>query len=156
MKLKDSLPRPRGRPNTGAALSAAERMRRMRARRKEAGMTAKTAWVYSPSTPSEYSSHRLADARSLAIHVVLAEQALKDPALVNRAKALLARWERQQQPHIAPWLKEWQNLVRRPVGELLATMTALTEDGARLRQSSPFSPLLDAAHRKRIHEALRP
>jgi hypothetical protein len=131
-------------------------MRRMRARRKEAGMTAKTAWVYSSSTPSEYSSHRVADARSLAIHVVLAEQVLKDPALVNRAKALLARWERQQQPHIAPWLKEWQNLVRRPVGELLATMTALTEDGARLRQSSPFSPLLDAAHRKRIHEALRP
>ncbi len=156
MKQPAITPRPRGRPPTGAALSAAERMRRMRARRKEAGLKAKTEWVVPASEPALYSSHRIADVRSLAVHVVLAEKALKDATLVRRAASLLERWERQQQPAPHPWLREWRELLRQPLPNLLAAMTALTEEGARLREFSPFSPLLDAADRKRIHEALRP
>ena len=132
-------------------------MREMRTRRKALGLKQVSHWqVDMPLTAMVYSSHRLADARSLAIHAVLAERALRNPALVEKAASVLKNWELRQQPRPEPWLVEWQALLRRPLPELLARMTALTEEGCRLRQSSPFAPLLDADHRSRIHEALRP
>jgi len=63
----------RGRPKTGAAMTAAERMRRMRARRKSAGLKEVIAWVPSePIAPQRYSTHRLLEARSLAMHALIA------------------------------------------------------------------------------------
>lgn len=109
-----------------------------------------------PLAPAIYSSHLLADTRSLAIHVVLAEQARRNPGLVDKARDILSRWEARQQPQPEPWLLEWKRLLQLPLLELLARMTAMTEEGSRLRQSSPFAPLLNADHRRRIHEALRP
>lgn len=157
MKQPTNSPRKRGRPPTGHAKSAAERMRELRARRKASGLKQVSRWQTElPSAVLVYSSHRLADARSLAIHAVLAERALRNPALVEKAASVLKNWEVRQQPRPEPWLVEWQALLRRPLPELLARMTALTEEGCRLRQSSPFAPLLDADHRRRIHEALRP
>ncbi len=155
MNANLSKPRKRGRPPTGVAKSAAERMRAMRARKKSLGLKPVTRWVENAQV-SRYSDHRLADVRSLAIHVVVAEQILRNPALLRRAEEVLNGWVTTRMPHLDPWLVEWQTLLQRPVAEVLGAMTELTENGARLRQSSPFAPLLGAAHRKRIREALRP
>ena len=59
-----------GRPTTGRALTAAERMRRYRARRKAAGLRPVTNWVVNEPPPQVYSSHCLLEARSLAMHVL--------------------------------------------------------------------------------------
>jgi hypothetical protein len=43
----------------------------------------------------------------------------------------------------------------RPWSEIAAIMTEPSEEGARLRQSSPFAGVLSATERRRIYEAFR-
>ena len=137
---------------TGKALSAAERMRRYRARRRAAGLRLVRSWA-----PREavWSDHRIAEARSLAMHVMAAKRIATDHVLRARARQTLNRWlERYgKQPPAA--LAEWRRLLARPWPEIAARATALTEEGARLRQSSPLATVLSAAERRRIHNAFR-
>src|SRR5690348_5958041 len=84
---------PRGRPITGSAMTAAERMRRLRERRKAAGLKAVVAWVAEkPQMGPPYSSHRLLEARSLAMHAVIARKIERDPTLLSIAHRNLERW----------------------------------------------------------------
>lgn len=145
----------RGRPPTGRAVPAAERMRRMRARRKAAGLRPVTVWKPVVATPVNVSTHRLHDARSLAMHLVVAQQIDQDRALLRRAKQTLQRWARQQGRPVAPWLTEWQRLLAQPWPVVAERITALDEDAARLRQSSPLTVLLSETDRRRIREAFR-
>ena len=145
----------RGRPPTGRAVPAAERMRRMRARRKAAGLRPVTVWKPVVATPVNVSSHRLHEARSLAMHLVVAQQIEQDRALLRRAKQTLRRWARQQGRPVAPWLTEWQRLLAQPWPVVAERITALDEDAARLRQSSPLTVLLSETDRRRIREAFR-
>ena len=140
------------RPRTGKALSAAERVRRHRERRRAAGLRAVTRWR--PATAS-WSDHRIAEARSLALHVLAARRIAGDPRLLARARATVKRWlERYgEQPPAA--LREWQELLERPWREVAARATELSEDAARLRQSSPLATLLSDAERRRVHDAFR-
>ena len=66
---------PRGRPPTGRALSAAERMRRYRSRQRSAGLRAATRWqpVQSAGLAPGALQHRLVEARSLAMHCLIAQ-----------------------------------------------------------------------------------
>lgn len=92
----------RGRPPTGEAMTAAERMKLMRARCKAAGLKSVAAWVPHErlNSPPVYSAHRLLDARSLAMHALIAEKIRSDPRLIGLARANLDRWRArwQQQP----------------------------------------------------------
>jgi hypothetical protein len=134
-------------------MSAAERMRRMRARRKAAGLRAVTTWKPATGTHARGSTHRLHDARSLAMHVVVARRIEHDRTLLARARRTLQRWERQQGHPVAPWLTEWQELLAQPWPVIADRITALDEDATRLRQSSPLTVLLSQDDRKRIREA---
>ena len=156
MRIPHRVTPRRGRPPTGKAVPAAERMRRLRARRKAAGLRAVTHWQPTEAVATVFSSHRVHEARSLAMHVLIARKIERAPALRRKATENLARWSaaRQDEPP-AHWLKEWAALLARPWPEVAARMTALTEDGARLRQSSPFAGVLSPAERRRIHEAFR-
>ena len=140
------------RPRTGSALTAAERMRRYRARRRAAGLRPLTTW-----TPQRaaWSDHRVADARSLALHVLAARRIARDPRLLDRARATLARWADRYAGHAPAALVEWQALLERPWEEIVASATALTEEGARLRQSSPLATLLAEDERRRVYDAFR-
>jgi hypothetical protein len=137
---------------TGKAVPAAERMRRHRERRRAAGLRAVTRWRSGAST---WSDHRVAEAKSLALHVLAARRIAAEPRLLERARASVARWlERYgERPPVA--LREWQELLERPWQEVAARVTELSEDAARLRQSSPLSTLLSAAERRRVHDAFR-
>ena len=152
----------RGRPPTGKAVPAAERMRLMRARRKAAGLKPVVSWqpvapghaVREP--PPSYSSHRLHDARSLAMHVAIARKIDRDPTLLRTARRNLTRWARARAGETPPrWMQTWSALLRQPWHEIAARITALTEDGAQLRQSSAFAGVLSADERRRIYEAFR-
>jgi hypothetical protein len=135
MSKKVAKPITRGRPSTGSAMTAAERMRRLRKRRKAAGLKAVVAWVREqPQRVPTYSSHRLLEARSLAMHAVITRKIERDPTL---------------------WLEEWQEVLKQPWQHIAALITEPSENGARMRQSSPFAGILTHAERWRVYEAFR-
>jgi hypothetical protein len=140
------------RPRTGKAQSAAERMRRYRARRRAAGLRATTRWS---SPAATWSDHRIAEARSLALHVLAARRIAAKPALLARARSTVERWLERYGDRAPAALLEWRALLGQPWTEVVARATELSEDAARLRQSSPLATLLPDATRRRVHDAFR-
>lgn len=150
------LKKRRGRPRTGAALSAAERMRRMRARRKADGLKAVISWLPGePAAQAPYSSHRLLDVRSLAMHAMIAEKIQQDPRLVDVARRNLDRWQSKWGDRTPIWVDQWRVILRRPLPEIAALLTEPGETATRLRQSTPFAGVLTAVERRRIYAAFR-
>src|SRR5579863_3403645 len=111
-----SPPRPRkGRPASGSAMTPAQRMRALRQRRKAAGLKSVLRWEpASPPPPSVYSSHQLLEARSLAMHALIAAKIDRDRALLVVAQSNLARWEMRWQESAPRWLSEWRQILRKP------------------------------------------
>ena len=140
------------RPRTGKALSAAERMRRYRARRRAAGLRTTTRWA--PRVPV-WSDHRVAEAKSLALHVLVARRIASEPRLLERARATVGRWLERYGARPPAALEEWRELLQRPWQLVAARATELSEEAARLRQSSPLATLLTEAERRRVHDAFR-
>jgi hypothetical protein len=94
------------------------------------------------------------DARSLALHAVIARKIERDPRLLAKARRNLDRWRsaRGREPHA---LAEWRRILARPWREVAALLVDPGEDATRLRQSSPFAGVLTPAERRRIYEAFR-
>src|SRR5882672_11498138 len=86
--------RRRGRPSTGRAQSAAERMRRYRSRQRAAGLRVATRWL--PARPAAISpgllKHRIIEARSLAMHCLVARKIETDRRLLAAARRKLNKW----------------------------------------------------------------
>ncbi len=119
-------------------MTAAERMRRLRERRKAVGLKTVTAWVPEKlQTVSTYSPHRLLEARSLAMHAVIARKIEHDPTLLAIAHRNVERWRIRWKDAPPAWLEEWQQVLKQPWQHVAALITEPTENGARLRQSSP-------------------
>lgn len=139
------------RPPAKKPQSAAERMRHYRQRRRAAGLRPVTRWT---SGAPVWSDHRIAEVKSLALHVLAARHLSADPRLLARAQATLDRWlSRADRPPAA--LLEWKALLEQPWQEVAARATELSEDGARLRQSSPLATLLTDRERRRVHDTFR-
>ncbi len=154
--VKKGSKRTRGRPSTGSAMTTAERMRRLRERRKAAGLKAVVAWVpKEPGRASAYSSHRLLEARSLAMHTVIARKIERDPTLLAIAHRNIERWNARWKERPPAWLKEWEEVLRQPWRQIAAVITEPSEHGARVRQSSPFAGILTNEERWRIYETFR-
>src|SRR5688572_19348527 len=146
----------RGRPPSGSAMTAADRMRRMRERRKADGLKPVVTWVARDArVRPTYSTHRLLEARSLAMHAVIAQKIEREPDLLNIARNNLTRWRSRWDDDVPTWYHEWCEIMHRPWPEIAAIITEPSEEGARLRQSSPFAGVLSAEVRKRIYEAFR-
>ena len=143
----------RGRPKTANPMSAAERMRAYRKRKREAGMKSVSRWVPTDGDYSRYSDHRLLDARSLAMHCKIAQKISRDPELLNVAKENLARWSQKAAGKEPRYLQEWREILERPWPEIADFITSISDDAIRLRSSSPFAGVLSAEERKRIYEA---
>jgi hypothetical protein len=124
----------RGRPKKANPMTAAERMRAYRKRKREAGMKSVSRWVPTDGDYSRYSDHRLLDARSLAMHCKIAQKISRDPELLNIANENFARWSQK-------------------AAEIADFITSISDDAIRLRSSSPFAGVLSAEERKRIYEA---
>jgi len=153
--FQDVTPR-RGRPTKGDAVPASERMRQMRARRKAAGLKTVSTWV--PATPvatATYSPHRVLEARSLAMHAVIAQKIQRDPRLLEIARNNIKRWETRSQGQVPSWLKEWKTILDRPWPQIAALLTEQSDNAVRLRQSTPFAGVLTSNERRRIYEAFR-
>lgn len=130
-------------------------MKHLRARRKAAGLHAVTRWVPLQYSAPYYSSHRLAEARSLAMHAAIARKISRQPTLLEIPRRNLDRWHARWDHAPPGWYHEWRALLARPWPEIAARITEPSEEGARLRQSTPFAGVLDGAERARIYDAFR-
>lgn len=132
-------------------------MRRYRARQRAAGLRAATGWQ--SATPAALSpgllKHRLAEARSLALHCLIARKIAAEPRLLDVAKRNLAAWAARYGDNVPRALVEWRDVLDRPWPEIAALITGLGEPATRLRQSSPFAGVLTASERRRVYEAFR-
>jgi hypothetical protein len=143
-----------GQPPTRAPLTAAERMRSMRARRKAAGLKPAVTWVRQDERlpPLELS---LLHARNLAMHAMVARKIETQPSLLAHAHANLTRWLERGSGAPGAAIRAWSKVLRLPWPEIAALMTEQSEIGLRLRSMTPFRGVLSPRERKRICDAFR-
>jgi hypothetical protein len=129
------------RPPTGRAQSAAERMRRYRARQRAAGLRVATRWqpTRSAAISPGLLKHRIVEARSLAMHCLIARKIEADRKLLATPRRNLAKWIARYGSDVPRALDEWREILDRPWPEIAALITDTDESAVRLRQSSPFA-----------------
>lgn len=96
--------------------------------------------------------------RVLAEHEAIADRLRHDPtAVLDYAKGNIARWTENFDPGCRPaWLGEWERLIAGPLDALVTTLTANTEEDAKLRALSPFVGLLTFPERLEIMRHVDP
>jgi len=98
------------------------------------------------------SDHRRVDERSLAMHRLVARKLLADPALMDRARDNLRRWQ-ESDGGPKPALAEWERILQGPADQVADFLAERSERAIRLRQSSPFAGVLTEAERRAIYES---
>ena len=115
----------------------------------------KPAKAYIP--PTGYSDHSLHDAKSLAMHCIIAAKVNRDRSLLEQARANLANMRSRYEPDQIPlYIEEWEHILTLDWQKVAAFLIAVTEDAIRLRSSSPFTGILTEEEREKILEAFRP
>jgi len=99
-----------------------------------------------------YSDHHRLDERSLALHQRVAEKVLADPALLDKARGNVRRW---QESHGSPSLAlaEWEQILTGTADQVARFLVERSEKATRLRQSSPFTGILTEPERLAIYES---
>lgn len=92
-------------------------------------------------------SHKDLDRRSRALHCLVVEKIRRDPTLIDRAHAILARWRETVCPGTQIYLTQWETLLSDPE-KALAVAIEDSERADTLRQSSPLSCLLTPKERR--------
>jgi len=99
-----------------------------------------------------YSNHSRVDERSLAMHRLIAEKMLADPALLEKARGNVRRWQNTEgSPRLT--LSEWENILDASVAQVAQFLVEHSERATRLRQSSPFTGILSETERRTIYES---
>lgn len=102
-------------------------------------------------------THQFLDALALAYHRAVAVRLRAAPeSVVGLARENLARWLASDafDSGTAASLREWLSILDgSTTEELLALITAETDEGQRLRQSSPFAGVLTEEERQEIMDA---
>jgi len=101
------------------------------------------------------SSHIQIDQRSRLLAEEVARKIDADPNRdgLARVRALCTRW--LAAPSASPDLKRWQDILTRPWPEIRAHLLDPSEEGIRLRQSSPFCGILSPHERWRIYKEFK-
>ena len=114
----------------------------------------KPAKDYIPTTG--YSNHSLHDAKSLALHTVIAYKISQDPSLLEKARENLAHMRSRYEPDNMPlYIEEWEQILTLHWKHIAALLIAVTEDAILLRSSSPFTGILTQEERLKIIEPFR-
>ena len=98
-------------------------------------------------------SHQFLDQLNLAYHREVAVRLLSDPqAVLSRARGNLSRWLAEYEDGDEPaCLVEWQQLLEtRTVKELVAILIDDSDEGQRLRSSTPFPGVLKSEERNEL------
>ena len=117
-------------------------------------MPIKPAKDYIPTTG--YSNHSLHDAKSLALHTVIAWKISRDPSLLEKARENLADMRSRHEPDTMPlYIEEWEQILTLHWKQVAALLIAVTEEAIRLRSSSPFTGILTQEERLKIIDLFR-
>ncbi len=106
--------------------------------------------------------HEVIDERAIEMDRVVARELRADPSKLGRVVAWIERFlaDPDYSVHSKDALTEWLELIRtRGLPGVLAALEDRSEEGQRLRQSSPFAVIMPQDERQRIlarYEALRP
>ena len=102
-------------------------------------------------------THELQDAISIELARRVASRLRESPAILEVARANLARWSRQNSdsPALLRCYAEWEGILGRSVEEICVLLCADTDDAQRLRQNSPFAGILTPAEVWGIKRELR-
>jgi hypothetical protein len=98
-----------------------------------------------------WSDHRRVEERSIVLHQEIARRIHANPELLLIAKRNLERWIKRD-GEIPVW-GEWQEILRRPLVEIVGLLVSPSENARRLRQSSPFCGILAPRERWKIYES---
>ena len=131
-------------------------MRSYRARQRAAGLrTVARVEARVPVLLAGALTHRVLEARSLAMHCLAARKVARNPKLLKAVRRTLATWRARYACAVPRALDEWQLILGRPWPEIAAFMTDPGERATRLRQSTPFAGVLTARERERVYAAFR-
>lgn len=83
------------------------------------------------------------------MHRMIADRLKADPGLLQVAQRNIARWRSQSGDK--PWMREWERIIARGVGNVIAVLTEESENARRLRSSSPFAGILNETERQAFH-----
>jgi hypothetical protein len=87
-----------------------------------------------------YDAH---EQRTYARMVEVAARVIDDPTLIERGRAFLERFTRED-PHQRDAYRAWNRLLRRPATDIARQLLADTERGAWLRDTAPVFAALPA------------
>lgn len=116
---------------------------------------ANAAHEISPPQRLALDSHQFIDLLNLAYHRSVAARLLAGPeAVLTRARNNLQRWAKVHEGSgSAPALAEWQSLLDTcSVRELILIITEDSDEGQRLRPSTPFAGVLSLEERKELRQ----
>src|ERR1700722_2561896 len=100
-----------------------------------------------------YSDHNRLDERSLALHQLVAEKVRADPALLDKARENVRRWQ-EANGSASPALAEWAQILASPASRVVALLAERSERATRLRQFSPFAGILsEEEERRAVYES---
>ncbi len=110
-----------------------------------------------PAAASPLGSHKFMDEFALAYHFAVAERLRQSPqAVTNHARQNLTRWMEDEafEDGGRQALLEWQEILDSSnIEQLITIITAETDEGQRLRSSSPFVGTLSPEKRLEILNA---
>jgi hypothetical protein len=101
------------------------------------------------------SDHQRIDARSLAMHRLIASKLLSNPSLINQALSVLARWRAQATEPPSSYFLEWERILESRPEVVAEFLVSPSEDATRLRQSSPFTNVLTNEERSEVYAAFQ-
>ena len=109
---------------------------------------------YEGSDFVEAKGHELADARSLAIHRLIAERVRQDPSIAQAASRRVERWLEEGKIH-PTYARAWKELLTGPLDQLVSLLQDPGERARAMRQCTPFLGVFDQTTRLRIWRETR-
>ena len=105
--------------------------------------------------------HEVMDERSIELHGVIARELRANPEKLDLVVAWIQRFldDPEYSDQNKDALAEWMEIIREGLPRVLEALADESDEGQRLRQSSPFAVLMPQDERARIfakYEARRP
>lgn len=97
-------------------------------------------------------NHLRIDERSIALHRAIARKLIASPELVEVALGNIRRWL-EQGSGSALYLREWNDILQKPIEEIAELIVSKSEHMCELRQSTPFCGILTPRERWKIYES---
>jgi hypothetical protein len=98
--------------------------------------------------------HRLAEERSVAYHLVIAERLREHPEILERARQRVQEWQASRE-QARFYVRKWAEILAGDPSSVAAFLTERSELADELRQSTPFAGALNPQERWRIWRETR-